>query len=616
MIEFRNLVYFTTVCRSESLAVAARHLGVAVSTLSTTMKALESDLGSPLFRRLNSGLYPTEAARGVMRSADVLLMAESFARRWAAASPRAPLQVLTVNLALSYAIGGLSRALCIAIDRLGRERPNLLIDPLWSDEKDGALVDGIATDWTADERHHVTVALADSGIRDSRYAMKLRSDPWVFACRLPAGTRRLPTASELAAGRLVVPSLSPQLIEQADRYFAQHKIRGVRFLTDHPGDLPRLVNEHSDAALFIPQSLTNPRLGLVNVTAIMPDQPLTMSLAARTVAPNAVTTSFMQHLKRALQDSCEPRLERPAVSLRQIRYFNNVHRLRRVSAAARSVNISQPALSEQLQSLETALGRSLFNRQGDGMVPTTHGERFALVAQSIEMCSRKLAEGTANAAPPQSRRISLGILPSVNQHGFLVNRITEAMFDLTAKYPTLKLTVREAPNGLLQDWVIRGLVGVAIVETALPHMPRLPLGSSENLAAIAHHRFDPLPPGPVALADLANVRLALPSNRFGLRRLFDAAAEQHGIRIQPSMEIDALPMVIAMLDREPICTVLPLSAVQTEVNAGELVVHPIVAPVIARQLFVIYSGERVLSAPERGLVNALRTRLSTSKDNS
>ena len=60
-------------------------------------------------------------------------------------------------------------------------------------------------------------------------------------------------------------------------------------------------------------------------------------------------------------------------------------------------------------------------------------------------------------------------------------------------------------------------------------------------------------------------------------------------------------------------SVAPPSAVAPEIAAGDLVAHPIVEPVIARQLFVIYSGERTLSEPERGLVNALRRNLSEQR---
>src|SRR5260370_23953835 len=109
MVELRTLAYFVTACRSASLAQAADDLRIAVSTLSTAMKALEGDVGLSLFRRINNSLYPTEAARVLMRGADPLLMAEFFARRWVAAPARTKLKLLTVDIGLSFTIGGISK---------------------------------------------------------------------------------------------------------------------------------------------------------------------------------------------------------------------------------------------------------------------------------------------------------------------------------------------------------------------------------------------------------------------------------------------------------------------------------------------------------------------------
>jgi LysR family nitrogen assimilation transcriptional regulator len=610
MVELRTLAYFIAACRSGSLALAAAELDIAVSTLSTTMKTLGEDLGLTLFRRINNNLYPTAAARVLMRSAEPLLTAELFARRMMSVSPKTRLKHLTVDVGLSFTIGGISRALRRTVDRMGAERPDIFVDTVWTDEKDLPHIGALAEDWPETERSRLTISLADAGQQKSKPTTTLLTDKWVFACRLPAGTPSPPSAVNLIAGRIVVPLLSPPLIEQADRYFSQHGITGVRFLNDHPGDLPRVIDDYPDAALFVPQSLVSPRLGLFNVATVTPHKAPTMKIVARAIEPDAVTALFIRHLKHVLRDENPPRAERPIISLRQIHYFNMVHRLRRVSAAARGANISQPALSEQLHRLEASLGGALFERHGDGVIPTAKGDRFAGMASLIETGFRRLSGGDAGATPPQSRRIAVGILPSVNQHGFLVNRITEAILEVQARHPALKFVIQEAPNGTLQDWVMRGLVGVAIVETVLPRMPRLPLGSSEGLAAIAHARHRLLPPGPVTLADLVRLKLALPTNRFGLRQLLETAAEERGLRIQPYIEIDALPMAVAMLARLPVCTVLPPSAVAPEIASGDLVAHPIVDPAISRRLFVIYSGERTLSEPERGLVNSLRRKLS------
>jgi DNA-binding transcriptional LysR family regulator len=613
MIELRTLAYFVTTCRAGSFARAAAELDIAVSTLSTTLKTLGQGLDLTLFRRSNNTLYPTSAARALMRAAEPLLIAEMFARRHIMAPTAGRLKHLIVEVNLSFTIGGVSKALRLAIDRMAGERGDVFVDPQWKDEKDLPHFKPLAGDWSGLDRSHVTIGLAEAGQRRPKQDTILLSDPWVFAFRLPAGTHTPPDAAELIAGRIVVPMLAPPLIEQADRYFSRHKITGVRFLNDHPGDLPRTIDDYPDAALFVPRSLISARLGLFNVVLVAPDHPLSMDIVTRASKPNAITNLFIRHVKRALASDQAARTERPVISLRQIHYFNLIHRVRRISAAARGANLSQPALSEQLHKLEASLGGALFERNDDGVVPTAKGDRFVRFAALIEAGFRRLSSSDAGAALPQGRRIGVGILPSVNQHGFLVNQITEAIIEVQARYPALKLVVQEAPNGTLQDWVIRGLVGVAIVETTLPHMPRLPLGSSEGLAAIAHPAHRLLPPGPVRLADLAKLKLALPTNRFGLRQLLEKAASERDLRIQPVMEIDALPMAVSLLTRLPVCTVLPASAVAREIAGGDLVAHPIIEPAIARRLYVIYSAERTLSEPERGLVNILRRKLSEQR---
>ena len=613
MIELRTLAYFVTTCRAGSFARAAAELDIAVSTLSTTLKTLGQDLDLTLFRRSNNTLYPTSAARALMRAAEPLLIAEMFARRHTMASTEARLRHLIVEVNLSFTIGGISKALRLAIDRMAGERGDVFVDPQWKDEKDLPHLKPLAGDWSGLDRSHVTIGLAEAGQRRPKQDSILLSDPWVFAFRLPAGTHTPPDAAELIAGRIVVPMLAPPLIEQADRYFSRHKITGVRFLNDHPGDLPRTIDDYPDAALFVPRSLISARLGLSNVVLVAPDHALSMDVVTRASKPNAISNLFIRHVKRALASDQAARAERPVISLRQIHYFNLIHRVRRISAAARGANISQPALSEQLHKLEASLGGALFARNDDGVVPTAKGDRFVRFAALIEAGFRRLSSSDGGAALPQGRRIGVGILPSVNQHGFLVNQITEAIIEVQARYPALKLVVQEAPNGTLQDWVIRGLVGVAIVETTLPRMPRLPLGSSEGLAAIAHPAHRLLPPGPVRLADLAKLKLALPTNRFGLRQLLEKAASERDLRIQPVMEIDALPMAVSLLTRLQVCTVLPASAVAREIAGGDLVAHPIIEPAIARRLYVIYSGERTLSEPERGLVNILRRKLSEQR---
>jgi DNA-binding transcriptional LysR family regulator len=606
MIELRSLAYFVTACQHESLARAADQLSIALSTLSVSLKSLETELGLELFRRTSSGLYPTTAARWLVRAVTPILLTEAFARRFVAG--RSDPRVLTVEIGLNFTLGRISKAITRAAETMAADA--VLIDPVWMAEKDVQPVHGIADGWTDVRRSSVRIYAGARPVEPSDDDIALLSDPWVLACRLPAGTQTSGSAAELLSGPVMVPALPRPFSEQIADYCSAHARHGVRFVPDPPGSLPRLVDANPDTVFLVPASVLSSRLGLLNIKAIALDPPLMTTIAARADRSDPAAILFIRHLRKALAELDRVTVLRPAMSVRQVRYFNMVHRVRRVSAAAHGANVAQPALSEQLRKLETCLGGPLFERHNDGLVPTARGERFAPIARLIETQMRAIDVSRASTFVPAAKRLAVGILPSVSQHGLLVNKISDAVLDVQGRHPSLQVVVREAPNRTLQDWVVRGVVGVAIVETSLPQMARLALGSSERLAAIAHPRHRLLAPGPVRLAQLADLPLALPTTHFGLRQLLDAAAQDHGITIKPRIEIDALAMMAAVLERQPVCTILPPSAVGRELAAGELVAHPIIEPAISRRLFMIYSADRSLTEPERDLVHLLRARLA------
>ncbi|MEP6885205.1 MAG: LysR family transcriptional regulator [Gammaproteobacteria bacterium] len=608
MIEIRSLAYFTVACQHESLARSAAQLGIALSTLSASLKSLEHELGLDLFRRVSSGLCPTAAASWLLRATAPVLQAEAFVRRRLKSSTMTEGHLITLDLDLSYCIGRISKAIDRAAATMAVDDPDVLVEPRWIAEK--GLVRPLADGWPGLKRSRVTVHAVQSGSATAPDDVVLLSDPWVLACRLPADTARLPSAAELFSGRLLVPALRQLLLHQATAYFSEQGIRGAQFMTEHPGALPRYIAENPDAVLFLPESVLSSRLGLLRVRTIAPDVPLLATIVARTEAADPVVTRFIDHLRAALNEPERVNVQPTVLSFRQIRCFNAIYRLRRVSAAAQAENMTQPALSEQLHKLESSLDASLFDRHRDGLIPTVLGDRFSPVAKVLEANLRDITGGGTTAFRPLGKRLTLGILPSVSQHGLLVNKIAEATLAVQSRYPALQIVVWEAPDATLQEWVTRGLIGVAVVETSLPHMARLTLGSSESLAVIANPRHQLLASGPVRLADVAPLPLALPTARSGLRQLFDAAARDQALAIRPLIEIDSLALTAAMLSRQPLCTVLPPSAVRREIEAGDLVAHPIIEPTIARRLFIIYSGDRSLTEPERNLVQLLRERLA------
>lgn len=607
MIELRHLSHLLAASECENLTRAAKDLQVAPSTLSASLKALETEVGFSLFKRFGSGLYPRASARWLFRAGLPVLLLERHVRRRVAAGVDAQPSILNVHIDLKFTIGRVTKAVLRAIAATEAAEPLVLVHPIWIDDDPTPLDKGWPEELGVPAGGALTLQMVGPQVDLNPDEMPLMSDRWVLACRL-AGDAISPP--DLSQRTVMVPAVSQGLFETVEAHLAEAGTKRVRLLADHPGSLPRLLNDHPDAAFLLPSSALAGRLGLMNIASTPLEPPLTTTLIARVDGRDAIAGRFLERLRAALAEPEQASAFTPELTSRRVRYFNLAHRLHSVSAAARAANVAQPALSEQLRKLELTLGVRLFDRQCNGVAPTEGSLRFAAAASAIEKGLQDLVVGAMSSDSADERRLSLGVLPSVSQHGLLINRIAEAVLSLRGQHPSTRVTVLEAPNGALQDWVLRGRVGLAIVETGPPQLPRLALGASEDLAVITHARHALLPSGPVPFADLAKIPLALPTSQFGLRQLLEAAARSQRINLKPVMEIDALAMLIALLRHEPIATVLPPSAVRRELDTGELRAHPIIGPSVARRLFVIYSGDRSLSEPEREFVNLLRSGLA------
>ena len=88
------------------------------------------------------------------------------------------------------------------------------------------------------------------------------------------------------------------------------------------------------------------------------------------------------------------------LNLRHLRALSATTRLGSISAAAQSVAISQPAITQALAKLEADLGHTFFERRSDGMKPT---EALGAVAGLKVAGIQKSLGGLSAAASAESQ---------------------------------------------------------------------------------------------------------------------------------------------------------------------------------------------------------------------
>lgn len=86
------------------------------------------------------------------------------------------------------------------------------------------------------------------------------------------------------------------------------------------------------------------------------------------------------------------------MTLQRLHTFIEIYRQRSISAAARSLGLTQPAASQHLAALESTVGRPLFERTALGVLPTPAAEELAAqIGDTLDIAEAALASVRARS---------------------------------------------------------------------------------------------------------------------------------------------------------------------------------------------------------------------------
>lgn len=244
------------------------------------------------------------------------------------------------------------------------------------------------------------------------------------------------------------------------------------------------------------------------------------------------------------------------LTLKQLRYFEALSRLRHFGRAAQECAISQPALSMNIQELEARLGLALVERRRNGVKLTSAGEEIAQRARSILTSVRDLSDYARNAAGSLSGKLVLGAIPSIAPY-----LLPAALPLVRTRHPALELTLRETQTSILVAELLAGELDTVLLSLPIEHpeIATLPLFTDRFvLAAPSDAPFDrarPLTPEILAHENLLLLEdghclrdqalnfcqsARAMRDRFGassLATLVQLVANDYGITLLPEMAV-------------------------------------------------------------------------------
>ena len=291
-------------------------------------------------------------------------------------------------------------------------------------------------------------------------------------------------------------------------------------------------------------------------------------------------------------------------TLRQLRAFLAVYRLRKLKAAAVQLFVTQSAISVLIRQLEDGLQTRLFDRTTRSLQPTQAANDMVAVAERILRDVDSLGTTFGDLSGLRSGRICLAITPTLA--GIL---LPAAIRLFSEKYPDVQVVVDDCAPEQFSSRVLGEHVDFGIgtpehsggeleLQTLMRDSLCLVCAPDHPLAAVKNLRWRDLKGHPVIAGRPG----------YGVRKLVDVAAATAGVSLQVVNEISFLSTGLWMTASGRGPSIIP-SAYARFSSYQELVIQPLNQPKVSRDVYVVNKKGRSMSLACQAFVDGLRQQI-------
>ena len=294
------------------------------------------------------------------------------------------------------------------------------------------------------------------------------------------------------------------------------------------------------------------------------------------------------------------------MTLQQLKYFLAAAEHGSFSAAAESLLLAQPSLSEQIRRLEAELGVALFTRAGRKLVLTEAGRTLRPHAERTLREAEDAAVSVRDVRELEGGTASFGTFGSA--HHTLLSGLVE---EFRQRYPNVRVRVIgqnsvEVADAIRDGELEAGLVALPIPDAGLD--VRLAFREEIHYVSADQERVRK----PMTIADIAAAPLILYDARWGavdpLRRQLAERAQEAGVRLEPQIEVEYMTAALELTARGLGDTIAEPTVIVTRGYSQLLHSVSLDPPMFDTFAFVMRRNAR-LSPATRALMEVLERRI-------
>lgn len=250
------------------------------------------------------------------------------------------------------------------------------------------------------------------------------------------------------------------------------------------------------------------------------------------------------------------------MNFRRLKYFVKIVDIGSLTQAAEVLHIAQPALSQQIATLEGELDQQLLIRTKRGVTPTEAGKILYTHARTILRQCEQAHLAVNNAGQTLSGQVSIGLAP-----GTAASSITMPLLQaVRAELPDVLVYLHENSGAVLNEKLLNGQLDMAVL------YERSPIAGITSLPLLKEDLFlvgtCDCPGQSVDLTAVAEMNLFLPRDYSAVRLRVDEAFSLRRLTLKVIGEIESIATLTAAIASGMGVTVLPESAARALSSAA------------------------------------------------
>ncbi|MGZ3623540.1 MAG: LysR family transcriptional regulator [Ktedonobacteraceae bacterium] len=288
----------------------------------------------------------------------------------------------------------------------------------------------------------------------------------------------------------------------------------------------------------------------------------------------------------------------PDFTVHQLKVFRTVAQHLSYTRAAETLYLSQPAVAQQIKSLEQMIGLRLFARSGRGIVLTSAGQEFLVL---VDRVLASLSETASIVHEIHAlKRGSVVVGASVSAGTYVVPPLLGAFHTI---YPRIELTLLVAHRQSIEEDLLSYMIDLGVmsfierrerfvVEVLRPY----------ELLVIASPFHPLVSRSTIQLHELQDETLLMRERESVTRLATELHFAQTGVPMPASLELGNIAATKEGVAAGLGIAVLPYETVAMELKKGDLVALAVQSFPLQRQWYVVHVKGRRLSLA----ANALR----------